>query len=72
MEEASSSAMDTTDEQFKLNKRPKLNPVSDQEENIASEDIIDTEAMGQRNKHTIETAASIETQHPSTSNTQII
>lgn len=45
-DEASSSAMDTSDELFKLNKRPKLNPVSEQEENIASEEIINTDAMG--------------------------
>lgn len=49
-EEESSSTMETSDELFKLNKRPKLNHVSEQEENIASEEIIDTEAMGREVK----------------------
>lgn len=62
-EEASISAMETIDEQFKLNKRPKLNLVSEQEENIASEDIIDTKAMGQRSKWTTETKTAIYIQH---------
>lgn len=68
-EEASSSALETTNELFKLRKRPKLNPISEQEENIESVEITDTETMGQRSK---DTAASGEKQEPSTSNTQMI
>lgn len=45
-EEASSSAKETTEELFEPSKRPKLNPVSEQEENIASEEITDTVVMG--------------------------
>jgi len=33
-EEGSSFAMDTTEEHFELRKRPKLNPITKQEENI--------------------------------------
>ena len=64
-EEASSSAMETTDELMEPSKRPKLNPVLEQEDNIAADEIIDTEAMRQKGK---EAAASKETQQPSTSN----
>lgn len=64
--------METTDELFEPSERPKLNSISEQEENIASEEIIDTDAMGQRTKETTEMAASEETQQPSTSNTQMI
>jgi len=45
-EEASMSTMETTDELFGLRKKAKLNPVSEQEENIASEEITDTQTMG--------------------------
>jgi len=41
-EEGSSSAMETTDENFELRKRPNLNPVSEQEENIESVETNDT------------------------------
>lgn len=61
--------METIDEFLELRKRPKLNPVSEQEENIALVEIIDTEIMGQRSK---DIAASGETQYPSTSNTKMI
>jgi len=44
--EGSSSSMETTDELFELRKRPKLNPVFEEEENIESLEIIDTETMG--------------------------
>ena len=37
-DEASSFDMETTDELFDLSKRPKLNPVFEQEENITSEE----------------------------------
>lgn len=43
MEEGSSFSMETTDEYFELWKRPKLNPVSEQEENIESVEITDIE-----------------------------
>ena len=52
-EEASSSAMETIDELFEPSKRPKLNLVFEQEENIASVEITDTETMGQRSKDTV-------------------
>jgi len=68
-EEASSSAMETIDELFELRKRPKLNLVSKQEENIESMEITDNETMGQRSK---DISASGETPQPSTSNTQLI
>ena len=45
-EEASSSTMETTYELFELRKRPKLNPVSEKEENIESVEIFDTKTMG--------------------------
>jgi len=61
--------METIDEMFELRKRPKLNHVSEQEENIESVEITNTETMGQRSK---ETGASGETQQPSTSNNQMI
>ena len=61
--------METTDELFEPSKRPKLNPMSEQEENIASEEITNTEEMGQRSK---EVAASEERHQPSTSNTQMM
>lgn len=68
-EEGSSYAMETTDEYFELRKRPKLNLVSQQEENIESVEITDTKTMGKRSK---DTTTSGETQQPSTSNTQMI
>ena len=68
-EEGSSSAMETTGECFELRKRPKMNHVPEQEENIESVEITNTETMGQRSK---DTTASGETQQPSTSNTQMI
>ena len=49
-DDASSSSMETTDELMEPSKRPKLNPVFEQEDNIASEEIIDTEAMRQKGK----------------------
>ena len=51
-EEASSSAMETTDEQFEINykKRPKLNPVTEQEDTIESVEITDTDIMGKEAK----------------------
>jgi len=61
--------METIDELFELRKRSKLNLVSEQEENIALEEITDTKTIGQRSKETI---ASGETQQPSTSNTHMI
>lgn len=45
--------METNDELLEPSKRPKLNPVSKQEENIASEEIIDTEAMRQRSEERV-------------------
>lgn len=42
--------METTEEPFEPSRRPKLNPVSEQEEKVASEEIIDTKAMGKRSK----------------------
>ena len=45
-EDGSSSSMETTDEYFELRKRPKLNPVSEQEENIESVEITNTQMMG--------------------------
>jgi len=44
-DEASSSAMEIIDELMQPSKRPKLNPIFEWEDNIASEEIIDTEAM---------------------------
>lgn len=61
--------METTNEYIELRKRPKLNPVFEQEENIESVEITDTEKMGKRSK---DTTASGEAQQPSTSNTQMI
>lgn len=49
-EEGSSSTMETTYEHFELRKRPKLNPVTEQEENIESVEITNTETMGKRRK----------------------
>lgn len=68
-EEASSSTMETTYELFELKKMPKLNHVSEQEEDIESMEINDNETMGQRSKVT---TTSGETQQPSTFNTQLI
>ena len=63
--------METIDEQFEIDyrKRPKLNPVIEQEDTIDSVEITDTDTMVERRKGTI---ASGETHHPSTSNTQFI
>lgn len=63
--------METTNEQFEISyrKRPKLNPVTEQEDTIKSVEITDTDTMVERSKGT---TASRETQQPSTSNTQII
>ena len=70
-EEGSSSAMETTDKKFNINyrMRPKMNPVTEQEDTIESAEIIDTDTMVERSKGTI---TSRETQQPSTSNTQLI
>jgi len=70
-EEGSSSAMDTTDDQFEINyrKMPKLNPVTEQEETIDTMEINNTETMVGRNKVP---TASKGTHQPSTSNTQLI
>lgn len=68
-EEASNSTVETLDEMFRLNKRRNLNLLSKKEENIASEEIIDSQAMGKKSKETDETIALGETQQKSTSNT---
>jgi len=52
-EEASNSSMEATDEFFELRRKAKLNPMSKQEENIALEEINDTETMGQRSKEAV-------------------
>lgn len=59
-EEGSSSAMETTDEQFEISyrKRPKLNLVTEQEDTIDLVEITDTDTMVKRSKGT---AASGET-----------
>ena len=68
-DEASGSAMETTDELMDPRKRHKLNPIFEREDNIASEEIIDTEEMRQKRK---EVVALEETQHKSTSSTQLV
>ena len=70
-EEGSSSTMETTDEQFEISdmKRPKLNPVTEQEDTIDLVEITDTDTMVERSKII---TASGETQQPSTPNTQLI
>lgn len=61
--------MQNTDEHFELRKRPKLNPVTKQEETIESIEITDTNTMVETRKGTTTLG---ETQQPSTSNTQLI
>jgi len=63
--------MDTTNDRFEImyRKKPKLNPVNEQEETIETVEIIDTDTMVKRN---IAPVLSKETHQPSTSNTQII
>jgi len=51
-EESSSSAMETTDEQFEINyrNRTKLNPVTEQEDTIGTLETTDTNTMVERSK----------------------
>ena len=51
--------METTDEMLELRKKPKLNPMTEQEENIESVEMTNTETMRQRSK---EAVASSETE----------
>lgn len=60
-EEPSSSPMGTTDQQFQLSKQPKLTPLYEHEEHIASIQMIDTNAMWQLDRQTTDTIASAET-----------
>jgi len=70
-EEGSSSAMETTDDHFEIsyNKRPKINPITKQEDTIDLVEITDIDTMVERSEIL---AASGETHQPSTSNTQLI
>jgi len=64
-EEGSSSAMDTTDDQFEINyrKRPKINPITNHEDTIDTMEITDIETMVGGNKGP---TSSEETHQPST------
>lgn len=70
-EEGSSSSMETTNEQFEISyrKRPKLNPITEQEDTVGTVEITDIDTVVERSKGP---AASGETHQTSTSNTQII
>ena len=70
-EEGSSSAMDTADEIFEINcrKRPKINPVTEQEETVGIMEITNTDTMVRKRKSP---AVLEETHQLSTSNTQLI
>ena len=63
--------MDTTDDRFEISyrRKPKLNPVNEQEDTIETVEIIDIDTMVEKSKGL---AVSEETHQPSTSNTQII
>lgn len=70
-EEGSRSKMDTTDDRFEISyrKKPKLNPVTEQEETNEIVEIIDTDTMVEKSKGPVFLE---EAHQPSTSNTQII
>ena len=63
--------MDTTNHRFEISywKKPKFNPVTQQEDTIETVEIIDTDTMIKKNTAP---RVSEETHQPSTSNTQII
>jgi len=70
-EEGSSLAMETTDDQFEISykKRPKFNPIIEQEDTTGTMGITDTDTMVGWSKDPTTLG---ENQQPSTSNTQII
>ena len=60
--------MESKDEQFEISyrKRPKLNPIIEQEDTVGIEEIINTDTMVERSKGLV---VSGETHQPSTSST---